>query len=99
MLDGHPFRQDGLIAKGNSAREGRYPTSCPTGRHRLALVGLVALALAGCGATPIENANTGNPGVSAGLIAHVGGCDLYRVWDSGSRVYLSVCPAGSSRAQ
>lgn len=34
MMDGHPFRQEGLIAKGNFPRQAPYPTKYPTGRHR-----------------------------------------------------------------
>jgi hypothetical protein len=65
---------------------------------RRALLLAATLVLAGCSADPIETARTGNPGVKAGLIAQIEGCNLYRVRDGDSRtVYVAVCPGGASR--
>ena len=72
-----------------------------SGVHRTlrpALVASLPLALVACSADPIETARTGNPGVQAGLIAQIEGCNLYRVRDGIDRtVYLAICPGGASR--
>lgn len=65
-------------------------------RIRTVLV-LTSLMLAGCGAEPIERTNSGNPDVSAGLLAEVDGCRIWRLSDGNSRnVYFANC---SGRAQ
>lgn len=58
-----------------------------------ALAAILALALAGCGADAIDTTDTGNTDVSAGLIATVDGCKLWRVKDGAlTNVYVVICP-------
>lgn len=84
-----------------SASPTKIPTACSWGvpAWRLALGSLVAASLAGCGATPISKAQTGNPEVEAGLIARIEGCNLYRIYDNGSRVYMTVCRGQAERTR
>lgn len=57
-----------------------------------ALALLPLLALAGCGADPIGQGETGNADVSAAQIATIDGCRLWRVNDGYSyRVYMATC--------
>lgn len=37
-MDGHPFRQDPLIAKANPVSGSTHPTIYPTGRQKLAFL-------------------------------------------------------------
>ena len=60
---------------------------------KIAVPVLISLGLTACSAKPISNSETGNADVTVGIIARVGGCDLYRVRDGNSQtVYVTVCP-------
>jgi hypothetical protein len=64
----------------------------------------VVLGLAGCkdeGRGAIRPADTGNPDVSAFLLATVDGCRVWRLYDQsqGRYVYVSTCGASGSKAQ
>jgi hypothetical protein len=59
---------------------------------------IAALALAGCATAPIRQAETGNPGRSADLIAVVDGCKIWRIYDL-HYVYFARCPNGVARTE
>jgi len=69
-------------------------------RGRVVFTISAALLLASCGAEPIERSATGNADVSAGLLAVVDGCRIWRLNDGNSRsVYFANCSGRAQRAE